>query len=107
MMNSSDSVVRHYLDSLLLDLTMPEPESKVADVADYFGKDSIISGQRLVPCFDPFIFMEVGTGLSKSQHWLVALLILQLCGSLPTGRLKSYCLRQCQTLFNNGHLAAP
>ncbi|OUR66542.1 hypothetical protein A9Q73_06980 [Bermanella sp. 47_1433_sub80_T6] len=107
MNNTSDSVVSQYLDSLLLDLTLSEPELKVAQIPAYIAQDSVVMGQRLVPCFDPFLFMEVKAGHSRAQHWLMVLMMLQLCGSLPAGRLKNYCLRQCQTLLNNCRLTFP
>ncbi len=107
MNNTSDSVVSQYLDSLLLDLTLSEAELKVADNPVYVAQDSVNMGQRLVPCFDPFLFMGVQAGHSRSQHWLVVLLVLQLCASLPAGKLKNYCLRQCQTLLSNCHLTYP
>ena len=104
MNNTSDAVVSQYLDSLLLDLTLSEVELKGADHSALVAEDSIIMGQRLVPCLDPFLFMGVRAGHTRAQHWLVVLLMLQLCASLPTGQLKSYCLRQCQTLLNNCRL---
>jgi|GEM_PF-2021136 len=107
MNNTSDSVVSQYLDSLLLDLTLSETELKVAERPAYVAQDSVIMGQRLVPCFDPFLFMGVQAEHTRSQHWLVVLMVLQLCGSLPAGRLKNYCLRQCQTLLNNSRLTFP
>ena len=107
MNNNSDHVVSHYLDSLLLDLTLPEPELNMAVVPVCVPQDSIVSGQRMVPCFDPFLFMDINAGYSSSQHWLVYLCILHLSGSLPAGQLKKYCLRQCQALLNHLHNSFP
>ncbi len=107
MNNNTDSVVSHYLDCLLLDLTLTERQLDTSVVPLYSAQDSVVSGQRMVPCFDPFLFMDMNADYSGSQHWLVYLLVLRLCGSLPQGALKKYCMRQCETLLNHVHLASP
>ncbi len=101
MSQSSNCVVSNYLDSLLMDLTLTESELQVSAPPSIKTQDSITNGQRLVPCFDPFLFMDVLHQYSKTQQWLVFILVLRLGSTLPNGVLKKYCLRQCQTLLNN------
>ena len=107
MDTTSDNVVSNYLDSLLMDLTLSEVTVNVAPLATYSPQGSIDSGQRLVPCFDPFLFMDIKAGYSRSQHWLVYILVLRLSASLPPSALRRYCQRQCQTLINYLQVTCP
>ncbi len=107
MHTTSDYVVSSYLDSLLMDLTLSEATIKIAPIATYSPQDSIISSQKLVPCFDPFLFMDITAGYSRTQHWLVYLLVLRLSASLPPSALRRYCRRQCQTLINYLQVTCP
>ncbi len=107
MDTTTDYVVSSYLDSLLMDLTLPDVTSKVAPISTYSPQDSIATSQRLVPCFDPFLFMDISAGYSRSQHWLVYILVLRIRASLPPSALKSYCDRQCQTLSNYLQITTP
>jgi hypothetical protein len=107
MDTTSDYVVSSYLDSLLIDLLLPEARSITVPIAIYSPQDSIATSQRLVPCFDPFLFMDITVGRSRSQHWLVYILVLRLGISLPPSVLKRYCHRQCQTLINYFNVICP
>jgi hypothetical protein len=107
MDTTSDYVVSSYLDSLLMDLSLPEAKSITVPMAIYSPQDTIATSQRLVPCFDPFLFMDIMGGYSRSQHWLVYMLVLRLGISLPPGALKRYCHRQCQTLINYLNVTCP
>ncbi len=97
------SVVRDYLNNLLFDMTLQEP------VLDFSVKeingpcDSINVSQRLLPCFDPFQLMTIQHTFNSVQTWLVFLALLQLAKGLPEGRVKEYCLQQCQILLNQIH----
>lgn len=100
MNKTSDKAVADYLNNMFMDLTVSDSETVVSPPSDYQPLDSNDSGFRLVPCMDPFQFMNMGSSIHKSNIWLAYLLILNLSERLPQGSLKQYCLRQCQTLLN-------
>mgnify|MGYP000154693070 CR=1 FL=1 len=107
MDTTSDYVISNYLDSLLRDLTLSKATVNIAPLATYSAQGSIVNGQRLVSCFDPFLFMDITAGYSRSQHWLVYILVLRLSASLPSSALRRYCQRQCQTLINYLQVTCP
>ena len=100
MNKTSDKAVADYLNNMFMDLTVSESETIVSPPSGYQARDSNDIGLRLVPCMDPFQFMNMENSISKSNIWLAYLLILNLSERLPQGTLKQYCLRQCQTLLN-------
>ena len=100
MGQSTQSVVKDYLNNLLLDLTLQEPVLDFAVSNECKPSDSIKVSQRILPCFDPFQFMTVQHSFNSVQSWLVFLSVLKLARGLPEGRVKSYCLQQCQILLN-------
>ena len=100
MGQSTHSVVKDYLNNLLFDLTLQEPALDFPAANECKPNDSIKVSQRLLPCFDPFQFMTVQHTFNSVQSWLVFLSILKLANGLPEGRVKSYCLQQCQILLN-------
>ena len=100
MSQSTQSVVKDYLNNLLFDLTLQEPVYEYPVSETITPSDSIQTSQRLSPCFDPFQFMAVQHTFNRVQTWWVLLSILNIAKKLPQGRLKAYCLQQCQILLN-------
>lgn len=100
MSNTTQTVVSDYLNNLLMDLTVQESSVETFANVKIQPCDSINLNQRMLPCFDPFQFMSVESSFSQGQLYLVFLAILKTCGSLPNGRVKQYCLQQCQVLLN-------
>jgi len=103
MGHSTYSVVSDYLNNLLLDITLQEPVLELSSQEKVAPCDTINVSQRLLPCFDPFQLMTVQHTFNAVQTWLVFLTLLQLIKGLPTGRVKGYCLQQCQILLNQIH----
>ncbi len=100
MNNTHDNKVYEYINSMFMDLTMSESTNVpvAVNVTQYIPLDSVNSGFQMVPCLDPFSLMNIDNTLSIEENWLVFLAVLNLTCAIPQGKLKQYCLRQCQTL---------
>jgi len=99
MSNKTHNVVSDYLNNLLMDLTVQEPSVETFASDELQPCDSINLNQRMLPCFDPFQFMSIDASFNQGQLYLTFLAILKTCRSLPHGRVKQYCLQQCQVLL--------
>jgi hypothetical protein len=100
MNKTSDKVISDYLNNMFMDLTISEPDVITNVCTEYVPLDSTQTGFQLVPCMDPFQFMNLEHSISPSKIWLAYLMILNLARTLPFGPLKKYCLQQCQILIN-------